>query len=219
MSLEKCFAVYFPLKSKTVCTVRTAKWTTSIVGVILTAYDLQWFVLMESGISEWSGFYSCVAGDRYHNSFHLVDSVPYSYGPFVFMFIINFAIVLRFMRARCKSNHSTESTNQALVKSETRGTAMVVTVSVTFLLLTSPTAVNDALWHTFQLDSIPFYHSFMNLTQYLNHSINGVLYCIVGSRFRMELVKILNRKGRPVALSYSISGNNTSLTNINGSTP
>ena len=123
-------------------------------------------------------FYSCVAGDRYHNSFHLVDSVLYSYGPFVFMFIINFAIVLRFLGAKCKSsqNNSTESTNQALLKAATRGTTMVVTVSVTFLLLTSPTAVNDALWHIFQLDSIPFYHSFMNLTQYLNHSINGVLY-------------------------------------------
>ena len=28
MSIEKCFTVYFPLKSKTVCTVKTAKWAT-----------------------------------------------------------------------------------------------------------------------------------------------------------------------------------------------
>ena len=26
MSIEKCFAVYFPLKSKSVCTLKTAKW-------------------------------------------------------------------------------------------------------------------------------------------------------------------------------------------------
>ena len=54
MSIEKCFAVYFPLKSKTVCTLRTTKWITGIVGVILAAYDLQWFVLMEPQITEWS---------------------------------------------------------------------------------------------------------------------------------------------------------------------
>ena len=36
MSFEKCFAVYFPLKSKTVSTVRTAKWATGIVGVMVT---------------------------------------------------------------------------------------------------------------------------------------------------------------------------------------
>ena len=39
MSVEKCFAVYFPLKSKTVCTVRTAKWATGIVGVVLAVYN------------------------------------------------------------------------------------------------------------------------------------------------------------------------------------
>ena len=35
MSVEKCFAVYFPLKAKTLCTVKTAKWATCVVGVIL----------------------------------------------------------------------------------------------------------------------------------------------------------------------------------------
>ena len=79
MSIEKCFAVYFPLKSKTICTLRTAKWVTGIVGIILAAYDIQWFVLMEPQVTELSGVYSCVAGDRYHNSFHLVDSDLYSY--------------------------------------------------------------------------------------------------------------------------------------------
>ena len=44
MSFEKCFAVYFPLKSKTVCTVKTAKWATGIVGAILTGYNIWHFV-------------------------------------------------------------------------------------------------------------------------------------------------------------------------------
>ena len=115
----------------------------------------------------------------------------YSFGPFTLMCITNFAIVLQFMRAKCESMHniSTESTNQALAKSATRGTAMVVTVSVTFLILTVPIALNDA--HRFRLHFSPVYEAFMNLTQYLNHSINGVLYCIVGSRFRQEFLKIM----------------------------
>ena len=86
-------------------------------------------------------------------------------------------------------NISTESTNQALAKSATRGTAMVVTISVTFLILTLPIALNNA--HGFRLHFSPVYQAFMNLTQYLNHSINGVLYCIVGSRFRQEFLKIM----------------------------
>ena len=195
MSLEKCFAVYFPLKSKTVCTVRTAKWTAGITGVALATFNIINFFL-ESHFIKSSNHYVC------YYSFdpsviyvvYNVNSVLYSFGPFLLMFITNFAIVFRFMRAKCKSTNETESTNQALVKSATRGTAMVVTVSVTFLFLTAPTAVNMALWHVIRLSNSAIYRTFMNLTQYLNHSINGVLYCIVGSRFRNELLKLFCRK-------------------------
>ena len=112
------------------------------------------------------------------------------------MFITNFAIAFKLMTAKCKSkpNNSTESTNQSLVKSATRGTAMVVTVSVTFLILTAPAGVSDALYPRIVIWTIPEYRVFMNLTTYLNHSINGILYCIVGSRFRTELLKLFGRK-------------------------
>ena len=66
---------------------------------------------------------------------------------------------------------------------------MVVTVSITFLLLTAPTAVYNALYRFYSLGSLPLYVAYMNLTQYLNHSINGILYCIVGTRFRNEMFK------------------------------
>ena len=107
------------------------------------------------------------------------------------MFLTNITITFKFMSAKCKRNQSisTESTNQALVKSATRGTAMVVTVSITFLVLTAPTAVYKALFHVIDLAQNPVYRVFINFTQYLNHSINGVLHCIVGSRFRNELRK------------------------------
>ena len=42
----------------------------------------------------------------------------------------------------------------------------------------------------------------MNITSYLNHSINGVLYCIVGTKFRLELCKILcPKKPSPEGIS------------------
>ena len=133
------------------------------------------------------------------------DSVLYSFGPFTLMFLTNFAIVFKLMNAKCKStsNNSTECTNQALVKAAPRGTAMVVTVSVTFLILTAPAGVSDALWPHIVIWTIPEYRVFMNITTYLNHSINGILYCIVGSRFRKELLKLFFRKG--IHSSYSSS--------------
>ena len=213
MSLEKCFAVYFPLKSKTVCTVRTAKWATGICGVIMAGYNSLFFFVIKAGTIESSGFDTCVYIVDIRGALDIIDSILYSFGPFILMFITNFAIVFKFITAKCKSN-STESTNQALSKAATRGTAMVVTVSVTFLLLTAPTGVAYARSFIIRLEDVPLYRVFMNLTRYLNHSINGVLYIIVGSRFRNELLKILCRKERPETIRTSHSVNNTSLSNI-----
>ena len=210
MSLEKCFAVYFPLKSKTVCTVKTAKWATGVVGVIMAGYNLVYIFVLKSSIIKSSGRYTCVYIGNSRIIVEAVDSVLYSFGPFTLMFVTNFAIVFKFMTTKCKNN-STESTNQALVKSATRGTAMVVTVSVTFIVLTAPTGEAYALSRMVQLEEIPLYRVFMNLTRYLNHSINGVLYIIVGTRFRLELFKLFCRKERPEVLLASHSASQISI--------
>ena len=216
MSLEKCFVIYFPLKSKTVCTVKTAKWATGVVGVILAGYDLQYPIVCEATVDK----NGCVCKVTYLHIMGLVDSYIYSTGPFVLMFITNFAIVFKFITAKCKSKESnfTESPNQALVKSAIRGTALVVTVSVAFLLLTGPTAMYGVLHRWYSIGSLPLYRAYMIVSQYLNHSINGVLYCIVGSRFRGELFKIFSRKKNLLEISGSNSFNRTSLTNMNVST-
>ena len=199
MSSEKCFGVYFSLKSKTVCTVRTAKWATGIIGITLAGYHALYIFVLGSCINKSSGHPDCYYMSDYMIYLRTVDSVPYSFGPFILMFITNFAIAFKFMRSKCKSNqnNSTESTNQALGKSATRGTAMVVTVSVTFLVLTAPSAVNNALYSKYPLNNdLPLYRAFCNLTLYLNHFVNGVLYCAVGSRFRIELFQLFCQKVR-----------------------
>ena len=114
-----------------------------------------------------------------------------------------------FMRVKCKGTNSTESTNQAIAKSATRGTAMVVTVSVMFLIFTAPTAALGLLYNWSSLGKhFHLYRAFMNLTRYLNHSINGVLYCVVGSRFRRELFTVIcsKRKVKNTCIEPSTTG-------------
>ena len=183
MSVEKCFAVYFPLKSKTICTVRTAKWATDIVGIILMSFNIYHFFSNESHFSKFCGNI-CISNFDLNlvKSLDAVDSALYSFGPFLIIFITNFAVVLKMIRAKCQNN-STDSTNQALAKAATRGTAMVVIVSVTFLLFTVLTAVETATFQVIRLGDYPIYFVLRIVTQYLNHSINCVLYCILGTRF------------------------------------
>ena len=121
-----------------------------------------------------------------------IDSIIYSFGTFTIMLLVNCTIIAKFMKAKyCEHiiQNSTESTSQTLNKYASKGTAMVVTVSVTFIVLTAPVAIDKVTGR--KLTPYPLYFVFMISMQYLNHSINGVLYCIVGTKFRKELIKLL----------------------------
>ena len=114
MSIEKCFAVYFPLKSKTICTVKTAKWATDIVGVILAISDSAYFFLAKSVIWKSSGRHTCVYTGNYRVIADTIDSILFSFGAFTLMFITNFAIGLKLMKAKCNQNNSSQSTHPVL---------------------------------------------------------------------------------------------------------
>ena len=188
MSVEKCYALYFPLKAKTVCTVKTAKWMCSISAILYFAYNFPLVVF--SSTVESDGHVMCwVRQDYWVVHRHIIASL-HSFLPFTVMFIMNSAIIVKFIKAKM-ANHvalATQSTNQALSKTATRGTVMLVTVCVTFMVLTSLMAVATYMNRRFH----PFVQLLVFiLPTFINHSINGVLYCIVGTRFRKELLNVL----------------------------
>ena len=84
---------------------------------------------------------------------------------------------------------------------------MVVTVSVTFIILTSPVAIDQVMGR--KLTPYPLYYAFMTSMQYLNYSINGILYCIVGTKFREELLYIFKCHWKTSHVNYQ--GSTTSV--------
>ena len=123
------------------------------------------------------------------------------------MIIKNCAIIYKLLMAKwLAKQRGTESTNQALSKAAVTGTSMLITVSITFMILTGPTAVLSVIapWNQHPIERVV-----MNLLQYLNHSINGDLYCIAGTRFRKELLQSLccrrNISGKRESNVYSSS--------------
>ena len=78
------------------------------------------------------------------------------------------------MKAKMKSDQNgTEYTEQALSKSATRGTAMLLTVSSAFIILTGPIS----FLQIFPQNVSDLIHSIFLIFQYTNHGINGFLYC------------------------------------------
>ena len=86
----------------------------------------------------------------------------------------------------------TESTNQALNKVAMRGTAILITVTMTFIILTAPAQITFAI----TLYIHPLLSPFLYLAAALNHGIYGFLYMIVGSKFRKELIVTLRCIGK-----------------------
>ena len=79
--------------------------------------------------------------------FSTIIAILYSFGPFAIMILVDFAIIYKFMMAKLKTRlGGTGSTNQALSKSATKGTAMLLTISFAFILLTGPIAIAHIIW-------------------------------------------------------------------------
>ena len=94
------------------------------------------------------------------------------------------------MMAKWKNRHGgTGSVNQALSKSAIKGTVMLLFVSFEFIILTGPVTIT----YSYIIDVPPLIvYSITVLLEYLNHSINGVLYCMSGSKFRQELKNLFS---------------------------
>ena len=196
MTVEKCFALYFPLKSKIISTVSTAKKICATVAFALFGWNLQ-HIFLSDGKTSSNGEKYCIwlhIPLYYIKALNLTDLSLYSYIPICVMSTANCLIVLKFMMAKWKNRHGgTESVSQALSKSAVRGSVMLLTVSFLFIVLTGPYAF--AYSRIMGNPSIIVYCVTIILN-YLNHSINGVLYCVSGSRFRQELRSLFGSCGR-----------------------
>ena len=192
MSVEKFIVLYFPLKSRAICTVKTAQRLSVGAAVFYLAFNSQalyFYDQVETPFGEICDYHP--SKEQHLITFIQIESALYSLIPFCVLGTTNMAIIYKFIKANLnKGEGSTSSTNQALSKAGMRGTAILITVSLTFIILTGPVNfyaitvsdprnINKALAQGLEA-----------LTG-LNHAINSVLYCVVGTKFRNELKALL----------------------------
>ena len=129
MCIEKFFALYFPFKARSICTVTMAKRVIFIVTLILVAIDMQLFFIFETrALPKGVKYCSLVRVPLSYLKIYIkLDYTLNSYFPFTIMVLTNGAIIYKFMRASCaRAQGGIESTNQALSKVANRGTAMLI---------------------------------------------------------------------------------------------
>ena len=83
ISVEKFLALYFPFKTKTICTVRIARRVSLVTAVIFLAFDSQFFILGKVAL-KMSGQKFCHYGNvslaYYKILWGILIPISYSYG-------------------------------------------------------------------------------------------------------------------------------------------
>ena len=141
-------------------------------------------------------------------AFNYVKFASYSFVPFSLVLMFNIGIIIRTIRmallrrsssqfrihfrsSRRNSLSSTRSQNNSMLTTHLKVTYMLLTMSFTWLFLTAPFNIQTLL----ALKDIRFKSparqllskTICFLLMYLNHSINLLLYCVTGRRFRTEM--------------------------------
>ena len=186
MAVEKFIVLYFPFKAKVLCTLQSARRACLIGALISIAFDMQFFFTVEF-LTVGSSKRCVYSNEEYGFVFQKIKSIIYSYAPFTFMVLSSIAIGIRFILLKSKMGNDLESTHIAVNKSAIRGTSTLLLLSITFIILTGPVSIYPATTN----EPNKIVYTAVILIQYLNHGINAVLYCIVGSRFRTELMKTI----------------------------
>lgn len=195
MSAEKWFAMYFPIKAKSLCTVTMAKRVSMGSILVVTLYNTHWFFLVKAFTNEF-GFLDCKISESYEALSRILDAFIAAFIPIVVMLIFNVSIVFKF----CKSKSSKSLVNgKSLSKMAKQSTIMLLSVTFVFIVLNLPLHVYLATMGTFDNVNIVAIATAANLL-FVNNGINALLYTCSSSKYRKHLWKLI-RCGKDNAIA------------------
>lgn len=127
----------------------------------------------------------------FSNIFTWIDASAQVILPFIIMLICNINIIHKVLLTKNKSNGK----NLKRVRKIRGMCIMIVSVSVLFLVLEAPILLFICLMQGSYIQPtwpyIELFWTIMNLMMYTNHVINFLSYCMTGTKFRRELLRLL----------------------------
>ena len=201
-TIFRVIAVYLPHKANVYCTRKRAF---IVVGVTLTVSCIvNLDSILHVQYSQNSNGKKC-SRDKYYKFYtQWVMLVIMSVIPFIVLVIGNILIIYKIVTYSIKrkrmSNDMKSNDSQSM-------TAMLISISVLFLVTQVPAILINILKQNLDLDSVTkeYLYGFavtetvFRLLKWCNHGMNFVCYCISGERFRHELFAMLkgwfSRKG------------------------
>ncbi len=190
MTGEKTLSIIFPFKAKMFSNIKMAKIVSAVTLVCLAFFDLKWIF----GVRTVKLSNKRPDGCDYHLSsesydyFIIFDDIFYSLLPCILIFFFNLTIIFKLLHSKFRSKQSNQTS--AMSKTAMSTTLMLLSVSITFTILTSPAAIGYLIFLDFSTMPEVLYHISIYL-YYVNHSCNALMYTMLSPRFRREIKKSL----------------------------
>ncbi|ELT94867.1 hypothetical protein CAPTEDRAFT_205369 [Capitella teleta] len=216
VTIERFFAVCRPLKAPSGGEHRQRAYKVVVsLFVVLFLMNSHFFWTVEvkqTTLGTGEEVYHCAGGDQYktliNDIWPWVDTVVYSFLPFVIILTLNVLIVLQVVKAR-RDRRSMQTPGSRLpshrhfvrtnpADSGGKITVMLMSISVTFLLTTLPVSIANIFVKYLSMDSdlstmlnYQLVRTITVLLMFTNHCINFFLYCATGQKFRKQLLWLL----------------------------
>ncbi|KAK2147398.1 hypothetical protein LSH36_555g03019 [Paralvinella palmiformis] len=196
ISLERTISVCNPLRCREIASPRRIRIACAVIlliicgvySTLLWTYDLYWSpetcTMVCRPIMRYMHFWKA-------GNFQFIDLIMSSLGPFAVILPCNLVITIQIARSRAR--RSAMSTCSASSKGVSSTTLMLAVTCVLFLILTAPMAVILLVLSYGVIKNyanIQFIYTFCYLLFNLNSSINFLLYCASGTKFRRTLAAV-----------------------------
>ncbi len=215
LTFDRFLAIRYPLKFTALRTPKNAR-RIILVLLLLTTIGNVWHIFTSSLTSP-TTCASFSQSKPYTKPYYFIHMSLFSFLPYITMFTFNI-LIIRTMQNRNKyfdqvkkeaknkdapyTIDKSDNTNISNKKAKSQNvdkqlTIMLMSVSFAFLLLTLPLFIRYFIYMTVNPKRNPptyamymFLYNFSNKSYMTNNAINFYLYCITGSKFRRDLVKL-----------------------------
>ncbi|XP_014784041.2 thyrotropin-releasing hormone receptor [Octopus bimaculoides] len=215
VTIERYIVVCHPRKVNNFCTVQRAKWVVCGLLLLFVAINIHFFwtiSLNERNVDNKISYYCSSRKDFDYLVTVLwpwVDAFLYCFVPFGTILSLNTLIIRRIV-ALSRGTIKMQSAQSNLLQvrrchtdSNRKLTLMLLTLSFMLLLTTLPLAVSLILAHFWNFSmsrdlawaaKYQLTKTIAELMMYLNHSMNFILYCTMGRKFRQQVVRMFCNK-------------------------
>ncbi|KAK2152833.1 hypothetical protein LSH36_316g01007 [Paralvinella palmiformis] len=223
LTVERMSSVRWPFKAKELFSKprMISIWVvTAIILAIINAQAFKTMILQPftSTFDNTTVEYSCYRREESKYFFHFVwpwmDFFLISLLPMVIMGSCNVVIVMMLLKSRRMRKGQMQAS--CATDESAAITAMLIGASVLFFLATTPSSIYFIVLHYWppktsaQKYVVNTAYSLVNIIYYLSNSLNFMVYCLSGSKFRRAFVAVLfcrdpKPQGSSVTSKYSLS--------------